>query len=77
MLGMVMGLRGLRAKFLQDTFTQKIGILLAGLGKFDDASCIISLARSPRSERRRAAQTISNATPMTRLVSGWNDIPFR
>src|SRR5262249_58396988 len=38
MLGMVMGLSGLRAKFLQDTFTQKMGILLAGLGKFNDAS---------------------------------------
>src|SRR5262249_43492223 len=35
---MVMGLRELRAKFLQDPFTQKIGIALAGLGKFDDAS---------------------------------------
>src|SRR5262245_18657349 len=31
------GLWGLRAKFLQDIFTQKIGIVLAGLGKFDDA----------------------------------------
>src|SRR5215831_9761657 len=31
------GLKGLRAKFLQDAFTQKIGIVLAGLGKFDDA----------------------------------------
>src|SRR5215510_11067319 len=28
---------GLRAKFLQDIFTQEIGIVLAGLGKFDDA----------------------------------------
>src|SRR5499427_1727827 len=32
-----MGLWGLRAKFLQDPFTQKIGIVLARLGKFDDA----------------------------------------
>src|SRR5262249_23986484 len=35
--GMVMGLWGLRAKFFQDPFTQKIGIVLARLGKFDDA----------------------------------------
>src|SRR5215472_1520185 len=31
------GLWGLRAKFLQDIFTQEIGIVLAGLGKLDDA----------------------------------------
>src|SRR5262249_8626533 len=30
-------LQPLLAKFLQDAFTQKIGITLAGLGKFDDA----------------------------------------
>src|SRR5215468_1256118 len=33
----MMGLRVLRAKFLQHIFTQKIGIELAGLGKFDNA----------------------------------------
>src|SRR5262249_21220697 len=33
--GVTMGLRELRAKFLQDIFTQEIGIVLAGLGKFD------------------------------------------
>src|SRR5262245_34536021 len=33
----VLGLQPPLAKFLQDAFTQKVGITLAGLGKFDDA----------------------------------------
>jgi hypothetical protein len=35
------------AKFLQDAFTRKIGIVLTGLGKFDDA------LDGKRVERRR------------------------
>src|SRR5262249_50296018 len=60
------------------TFSHKrSGLCSPALASSTMRRAIISLPRSPRSERRSAVQTISNATPMTRLVSGLNDIPLR
>src|SRR5262245_41397078 len=75
--GVMMGLRELRAKFLRTFSHKRSGLCSPALARSMMRRAMISLARSPRSERRSAVQTISNATPMTRLVSGLNDIPLR
>ena len=69
-------LRALRAKFLHDVFTRQIRIALPACASSMILLAIIALASSSLSASRRAMQAISNATPMTRRVSGSYATPF-
>jgi hypothetical protein len=62
---------------LQCFFAQNIGIAFTGLGKSDQlrGDCLFDVLVAVSS--RRAMQTISSATPKTRVVSGSNRSPLR
>ena len=63
-------LRRRRAKLVQHPLAQSFGIALAGLRETHDLPSQHVIGRSPRSASRRATRAISNARPMTRIVSG-------
>jgi hypothetical protein len=60
------------AKFPQYSLTQDIGIEFAGVCMLDNSFGVSLLIRLLWSPSCRAAQAMSNATAMTRLVSGSN-----
>jgi len=67
----------LHAKFLQDTFTQKIGILLAGPGKFDDVPRDDFVGEIAPVRKAKGRADHFECHPHDALGLGVDDIPFR
>jgi hypothetical protein len=62
---------------MQRAFAQPLGIALTGFRKCDDFLSESFVGEIAATDQSKRDQAISNATPMTRIVSGSNLWPSR